>query len=462
LARAAHATTMSVQPGQEVEVVVEKPAAGGRMLARHEGQVLFVSGGIPGERILAHVDRVERQLAFARILEVLDPSPDRRAPAGDPACGGCFYAHVAYPRQLTLKAALLADAFGRLGHLPLAAPVPVAPSPEQGYRMRARFHVEGDRVGFYREGTHELCDARDTGHLSEAAIVSVEVAVGTLRKAGCLASTVLIAENVPADQRVLHVEVASAGGADADALSHATAAAGLTGCTAGGLDGSIVSSGSPTVSDSLATLTGGRARAGALERHARSFFQANRFLLPALVEKVLDSVLPDGRVIDLYAGVGLFTVSLAASGHASVIAVEGDRSSAHDLRLNAADLGERIRVVTGSVEDFLRQVRRVSGATIIVDPPRTGISRVAMEAVVALGARRIVYVSCDPATMARDARRLVDGGYRLTSLQAFDLFPNTPHVEAVGIFDADDSRRARGLSPSVPSGPRRRARRTAG
>ncbi len=149
---------------------------------------------------------------------------------------------------------------------------------------------------------------------------------------------------------------------------------------------------------------------------------------------MLDSVLPDGDVLDLYAGVGLFSVSLAMTGRERVTAVEGDRASVRDLMENAAACGPSLRVIGESVEDFLKAGRRPA-ATIIVDPPRTGISRAAIDAVVRSRAPRIVYVSCDPPTMARDARRLLDGGYRLTGLRAFDLFPNTPHVETVGVFD---------------------------
>lgn len=426
---------MSLHTGQEVEVVVEKPVAGGRMLARHQGQVLFVPGTIPGERVLVRVERVERDLAFGTPVQVVEPSSDRRVPAGDPHCGGCFYAHVSYPRQLQLKSALIGDAFGRLGHLPLTEPVRVAASPEIAYRMRARFHVEGARVGFYREGSRELCEARQTGHLSEAAIASVEAAADGARRAGGRLSTVVVAENIPADERVLHVEFAPDADRRQAALEQAVSAAGLAGCTASGPDGGLETVGRPAVSDLLATLTRGRARAGSIERQARSFFQANRFLLPDLVTTVLDAVPPERRVVDLYAGVGLFAISLVAVGHRHVTAVEGDVASGDDLTQNAASAPGHVRVVRSSVEDFVRRRRREADATIIVDPPRTGISRAAMQAVVALAARRVVYVSCDPATMARDARRLIDGGYQLTSLEAFDLFPNTPHVEAVGVFD---------------------------
>ena len=106
-------------PGQQVELAVEKPAAGGRMIARHEGQVVFVLGAIPGERVVARIDRVERQLAFATTVDVPAPSPDRREPVVDLSCGGCLYAHVTYPRQVALKAEVIADAFTRLGRMAL-------------------------------------------------------------------------------------------------------------------------------------------------------------------------------------------------------------------------------------------------------------------------------------------------------------------------------------------------------
>jgi tRNA/tmRNA/rRNA uracil-C5-methylase (TrmA/RlmC/RlmD family) len=173
---------------------------------------------------------------------------------------------------------------------------------------------------------------------------------------------------------------------------------------------------------------------GQLGRQPASFFQGNRFLLSELVTTVLDATPAGGSVIDLYAGVGLFSVALASIGRTRVTAVEGDKASSSDLRENAAGYRDAITVVVGRVEDFILRVRD-RAKTIVVDPPRTGISREAMDATVAHGADRIIYVSCDPPTMARDARRLLDAGYRLTSLRGFDLFPNTPHVESVGVFD---------------------------
>ena len=147
---------MSLTAGQQIALDIEKPVAGGRMIARHDGQVILVLGAIPGERVRATIERVEKRLAFATATEVLVPSPDRRGDARDPRCGGCLYAHVAYPRQLRMKAEVVADAFVRLGRIPLAEPVPVAPSPEHGYRIRARLHVRGGRLGLLPRGHPRL------------------------------------------------------------------------------------------------------------------------------------------------------------------------------------------------------------------------------------------------------------------------------------------------------------------
>ena len=424
---------MALESGQQVELAIEKPAAGGRMIARHGGQVVLVQGGIPGERVLARIERVERQLAFAATTEVLEPSPDRVEPLADAACGGCLYSHVSYARQRSLKGEVIQDAFVRLGRLPIEAPA-VAPSPDRAYRMRARLHVRNARIGFYREGTHDLCDAAATGQLSEAAVTAATRAVQSLVNDGLTLMAIELTENLPANERVVHVVPAGEQDVTIEQLEAALNAGALTGCSGRAAGGPLRVSGMPMVSDSLSALTGGRAATGSLQRHAESFFQANRFLLPDLVQSVLDAVPADRTVLDLYAGVGLFAVALAATGREGITAVEGDRSSGNDLTANAVRQGGAIAVWNQSVEEFLRRRRRTPG-TIIVDPPRTGLSRDAALAIARAGADRLLYVSCDPPTMARDARRLVDAGYQLTSLRAFDLFPNTPHVESLGIFN---------------------------
>jgi 23S rRNA (uracil1939-C5)-methyltransferase len=142
-----------------------------------------------------------------------------------------------------------------------------------------------------------------------------------------------------------------------------------------------------------------------------------------------------GPIVDLYAGVGLFSTVLAATGHAPVTAVEGDPVSSADLAVNARPFAGVLTVEAISVEAFLRTARIPPGATLLVDPPRTGVSREALDALLALRAPRVVYVSCDVATLARDLRRALDEGYALRTLEAFDLFPNTAHVESVAVLE---------------------------
>ena len=424
---------MAVTPGQEVEVLIDKPAAGGRMIARHDGEVLLVAGAIPGERVVAVVTRAEKRVAFADTVRVVEPSGDRRAPAGDPGCGGTLYSHIAYQRQVQLKGEIIRDAYTRIGRITVEDQIEVHPSTERGYRMRARFHVRDGRPGFYREGTRELCDARQTAQLLDASIDSVEEAVAALQAQGVETMSVELAENMAADQRALHLDIRQAP-PSADAFDRAIAAAGIVGLTARTTENVFYSAGDPIVSDPLTALTAGRTAEGMLRRHPQSFFQGNRALLPALTTAVLDSVRP-GATIDLYAGVGLFAVALAASGSSGITAVEGDPGSGKDLMRNAAPFYDHLRVVRSSVEVFLARTPADPPANLVIDPPRTGLSKEAGDAIARSGAGRIVYVSCDAPTMARDARRLLDGGYRLVSLRGFDLFPNTPHVETLGVFE---------------------------
>jgi 23S rRNA (uracil1939-C5)-methyltransferase len=159
-------------------------------------------------------------------------------------------------------------------------------------------------------------------------------------------------------------------------------------------------------------------------------------LAGALVRCVLAATTDSGarEVVDLYAGVGLFAVAMAACG-ARVTAVEGDRSSGADLIANAAPFGDGLRAVVSSVEDALASGVPSSAAAVVVDPPRTGLTPEAVHHLIGLRPPRIVYVSCDPPTLARDARLLIGAGFRLGRVDAFDLFPNTPHVETVAVFD---------------------------
>lgn len=427
---------MSLAEGRTLELQIEKAVAGGRMIARHEGQVVLVRGGIPGERVVARVERAERRMAYAVVQDVIEASADRRMPFEDPLCGGALYSHIAYARQLAIKSDVIRDGFTRLAKYPLERPIDVAASPEEGYRMRARFHVHGARAGFYREGTHQLCDAAPTRQLGAAALEAVRALAQKLDDLKPAAVTeIAIAENLAATQRAAHLELAAGAQLSDRDLEDARGAAELQGLSARDMTtGAPLTAGSPVVGDDLAEVTEGRVRAGTLRRRAESFFQGNRFLLGPLVTAVADAVPHDGEIVDLYAGVGLFSVALAALGRLEVTAVEGDRSSGEDLRENARLYAPGLAAHVERVEDYLASRSRRVPASVIVDPPRTGLSQPATSALIRLGPPHLVYVSCDPPTLARDARRLLDGGYRLEALRAFDLFPNTPHVEALAVF----------------------------
>ena len=421
-----------------IELTVERPAVGGRMIARWEGRVVLVSGAIPGEQVCAAVEGTRGGAILARTLDVMRPSPDRRPVAVPASCGGRSLAHVAYPRQLALKSEIVRDAFRRIGRIDLPEPPAVAGTRETGYRMRARLHAGDGGFGFLDEGTHRVCGVAGTGVLSAGAerVVAVlnerapELLAGGVR-------TVELAEDLAGHRRVLHLLVqgpVAAAGVGWEALAEAAGVSGLSVASVA-LPGPPLAVGSPFVTDPLAAfLPSLRAGALALRRHANAFFQANRHLVVGLTAAVAE-LAGGGDVVDLYAGVGLFAVSIAARGGARVTAVERDRVSAADLAANGAPLEGGLNVVRAPVETYLKRCGRLSGATVIVDPPRTGLSREAVTRLARRRPRRIVYVSCDVATQARDLRALRSSGYRLGEVRAFDMFPNTPHVETVVALD---------------------------
>ena len=392
-----------------LELTVERPAQGGRMIARlpaaggagGPGEVVLVAGAIPGERVRARVTERRQGVSFAETIDVIEASADRRDPPFDPLCGGNLLAHITYARQLGIKREILADAFRRQARMPLDVLPPIAGSPETGYRMRARLHIANGRIGFFRERTRDVCDAARTGQLSDGANALIDASHDALAPFADAIDEIVLAENAAATERLLHV-VGKPGKSYPVEYSR--------------LDDVIHE-----------TLPGG----ATLERHAMSFFQANRFLLSTLITKVCDAA-GAGNLADLYAGVGLFAAEAASRG-AEVIAVESDPTSSRDLAKNLSAFGLSARAVTEPVERWLSQRRSVP-ETVIVDPPRAGLHPDTRRRLIELRPEKVVYVSCDPVTLARDVKEFVGGGYRLTHLEALDLFPNTPHVESIAVL----------------------------
>ena len=418
-------------PGDRLSLTIEKPAAGGWMIARSGGHVILVSGAIPGERATIEIDRVGKGVGYGRAVLVEEPSADRRQPFVDPACGGCLYAHIDYPRQLAIKSQVVADGLARIGHVDWPSAIAVAASPAEGYRMRSRLHIRGSKIGFFREGTHELCAARATRQLLPETCDVLDQLEQRLQSQPDIGGELEVSENVTASERVLHLDggrpVAASRWGDLTAGLNVTGVS-LTAQSERGAHAMVVA-GDPHVTDVIA-LGGHDVR---LRRHVQAFFQGNRFLLGGLVSHVLSYIDTGSDVVDLYAGAGLFAVPAAIVRGARVTAVEGDRFAAADLSSNAQGAGGGVKTIHQSVEAFTAH-RHTGPSVLIVDPPRTGMSREALAGAIRLKARQVVYVSCDVATLARDARRFVDAGYEIEAIAAFDLFPNTPHVETVVVF----------------------------
>jgi 23S rRNA (uracil1939-C5)-methyltransferase len=408
--------------GQTIALEVEKPAVGGRMIARLARQIVLVSGAIPGERVTARVERVGRGVAYAAALAIDEPVADRRELHSDPSCGGCLYAHITYPRQLEIKADVIADAFGRIGKITLADRVSVASSPEEGYRMRARLHRRDRQLGYFREGSHELCDVRQTRQLLAATCDALD-RIGRIIDSMDLPTIreVEVSENIEASQRAVHLgRVAPS---DISRLAAADWGGEISGVT---VDGATIA-GDGRVRDVLVL----DRHAVRLGRHPSTFFQGNRYLLARLVTHVVSRIARGDTVIDLYAGAGLFAISAAAVHGSRVIAVEGDETAARDLAENVRAFEGDVRAMRLPIEQF---TTRGTPDVLIVDPPRTGMTLEALQAATRLRSPKIVYVSCDVATLARDARRLMDAGYEIQGIEGFDMFPNTPHIETIVEF----------------------------
>ena len=404
-----------------IELELTTMAHGGAALGRHAGRVIFVPGAIPGETVRAEIVEDKGRFAHARLLDTLIPSPDRVTPRCPhvPQCGGCQWQHIAYSRQLALKAAVVRDQLSRIGGItnPPVHPTLPAPSP-WGYRNRITLSVSPQgQLGFQRAASHDIvpietCPIADPRLMALYADLDLNLP-GLVRltlMAGSDPDDLLLAFETEQDEPpALQVDIPVScvhlvGGPDAIPVN-------------------LV--GRNHVTHRVAGHTY-RASAG-------RFFQVNTAVAGMLVERVLDWLAPSptDTLLDAYCGVGLFTLPLAARA-ALVIAIELDPGATEDLILNLGP-ADNVEVIEGLVEAALPDwVEPLHG--MVVDPPRQGLDVAVIDALVAAGPPRIVYVSCDPATLARDVKRLARGGYRLDAAQPVDMFPQTFHVETVALL----------------------------
>jgi 23S rRNA (uracil1939-C5)-methyltransferase len=426
--------TSTLVVGERLELNVEKAVYRGLALARHEGRVVFVPGAFPGERVRVRITSVERGFARAEREEILEPAPGRReAPCVHAQrCGGCAYQGLRYVDQVGLKRDVLVETLRRAG-APFAGEVELVPSPEEGWRTRASFHFDGTgetlRLGLHEEGSHTVVDLERclqvSPGLSDAAR-GLKAALVARRDLWPVLRRLHLAEGTE-HGRVATLEIRLAPSAAAPLASLRSAAPGLTGLAA--LTGPearpvfVMLHGSPRLGHRVLDLS--------LTSHARAFFQANRFQVDGLARAVLELLPTEGPALDLYAGVGLFALPLVARGQV-VRAIEGDETAVDDARENARRLGfTGLRIDRADVRQALAALPRQEPEQVVLDPPRTGAGLDVVELLAARRPRTVVYVSCDPPTLGRDLAHFARLGYRADALRAFDMFPDTFHLETV-------------------------------
>jgi 23S rRNA (uracil1939-C5)-methyltransferase len=399
------------EPGQSIELQVERTVAGGAGLAREGGgRVVLVDGALPDERVVARITRSKPRMATGHVLEVLDPAEGRvppPCPELHAGCGGCDLQHAVPALQRELKVGIVRDALARIGRLPEVRVAVGEHLPTEDFRTVLRCGVVDGRAALHRRRSSEL---HPLG-LCMIAHPLVEEVVQQGRFPG--AAEVTIRAGARTGERLVMV---SPGGAAAAAEVPPDVVVVPADAQEQGLDGRA-----PWIHEVVA-----RRR---LRISAGSFFQARPDGAEALVRAVgraLGDVDPlMDAIADLYGGVGLFSACLGARGG---VLVERSAASTADAEVNLAGLGTT--VVRAKVERWRPQ----PVDAVVADPARAGLGRDGVRAVLATEARHVALVSCDPASLARDARSLVDAGYELRDVELVDLFPHTHHVEAVSSF----------------------------
>jgi tRNA/tmRNA/rRNA uracil-C5-methylase (TrmA/RlmC/RlmD family) len=422
-----------------LELKVEHAIAGGRCLAHREGKAMLVAGALPGERVRARLTRDEKRHAEAEVEEVLEAHPLRRAaPCPHAAeCGGCDYQHAPRELQLELKRSIVLDAFRRIGRLDVADTLlgPEAIVPEFGARNRIRlaFSPTGP-PGLMRRASHDVVPIDDC-LLMAPLFGKVVLPWLKLAPPWHRAGVRLDGEG---HAFVLFETGTPGSGLDRRRLGRMTKSAERPEVIAG-----LLADGVP-----LAGRRELRYTVGGFDLRAdvTAFFQTSTAGAEALLTAVAAALgeTRGGTLLDLYAGVGLFAVAFGKD-YERVYAADADRHAVRSLKKNlrlnrvraearAETAEQTLQAVPAAQDEALRAVPAPAEETVIVDPPRSGLERDVRRLLCERRPARIVSVSCDPATAARDVAAFRDAGYRLERLEALDLFPVTAHVETVALL----------------------------
>jgi len=457
-AMAANPTAQRPRPkrGDEVEVTIESLAHGGAGVGRSEGFVVFVRGVVPGDRVRARIEKAKRSFAEARLVELLEPSADRIEPRS--AHPGAPWQVLPYERQLEEKEKQVRDALTRLGGFEEPPVQPIVPALEQWrYRNKVEYSFGQSEtgeltLGFHRAGRWDLIDPIAEDILASERVDALREAVlawcrrqglpaydrrdqtGFLRnlvvregrRTGTLQARLVTSSGRPFP----HDEFAAA--LEADSVLW-TQIEGVAETTQGGKTKTLT--GSPALPEQLEL--GGTTLS--FEISPDAFFQTNTEMAERLYATAAEMAGLTGRerVFDLFCGIGTISLALALDS-AEVIGVEVVERAVADAIENAKKNGvDNARFYAGDIRTAMRPLIEAEGTAdvVVVDPPRAGLSQKVVRRVLEAEAARIVFVSCNPTTLAPNARQMVEAGYELKAVRPVDMFPQTPHIECVAVLD---------------------------
>lgn len=406
-------------------VTITSHTHGGEALGRlPDGRALFVPYALPGETVRVDVIEEKSNHARGRLLEVLQASPQRVQPRCPhfTTCGGCHYQHMGYPAQLEAKTSILRDQLERIGGLKDIKILPAtASSKAWNYRNHIQFHLTPQgKLGFKAPRSEVVVPIQEC-HLPEAPLnalwpqIALETIPGLERvslRLGLEEDVLLVLESNDPQPPEFSVDLP-------------VSAVHL------GPAGQILLSGNDHVVIAVSDRNQGQNRLFRLS--AGSFFQVNTPMAAAMVEHLL-AYLPlnaGATVLDVYCGVGLFSAFLAPQVR-RLVGVESSPGACYDFEVNLEEF-DNVELYEAPAEIVLPNLN-LKPDIIVVDPPRSGLDRRALDGILGLRPGILVYVSCDPATLGRDACRLNQGGYRLMQITPFDLFPQTYHIESISFW----------------------------
>lgn len=433
----------------ELELTAEKMVAEGRALSRPDGFVVFVEGALPGERVRARITQRKKSFAFAQVLEILDPSPDRQAPPCPVfgQCGGCAFQHMAYPAQLRAKHQILIEALHGLPGVPDIVAEPWGMDEPVHFRnkMGFAFGAAGGRavLGLHRRGDWRsvvpagtcLLQSPESREILARVLAFVQdepLPVYDEEKQEGLVRHLVVREGKHTGERMVHLHAAQRHAA----IERLPAVLGDLATTVLASYHTQVPESAPPGSTTVLSGLGlihERLNGFYFEIGPATFFQTNTAQGERLFGLVRDwaAACRPARAVDLYAGTGPIAVHLAAAA-SQVLGIESHAPSVDAARRNVElNALSNVRMVCAEAERVGDTLREERADLVVVDPPRPGLHPKAMAALLSAAPPNLIYVSCNPATLARDLAKLVETGYALEAVQPLDMFPHTFHIEAV-------------------------------